>query len=240
MNDGGKFLKNFFAVIAFLLCLMVLVPVQLAECAEKTIVILARHGQTDSNKYDVFQGQLDTPLNDMGLAEADSLAAYLKDIPIDIFVSSPLKRAYVTTEKCAALKGMEVGYTDPRLMEIDYGEWTGKNDNDIKKEEPEAFHLWKKQPWKVHFPGGESLEELQNRYCDAMNDIVERYPGKTIFIGGHSKGNVVFICNVLGFSLEHYRQFKQYNTCINVFEYKKGKWKLITMNAIPHLGKLYK
>jgi len=66
--------------------------------ATPTTVILVRHGQTIYNAQGRFQGFLDIPLSDNGLAQAKLLAKSLKDYPIDVFISSPLERAYVTTK----------------------------------------------------------------------------------------------------------------------------------------------
>jgi broad specificity phosphatase PhoE len=49
-------------------------------------------------------------------------------------------------------------------------------------------------PWKARPPEGESLQELAARYRAALDDAVRRYPGKTIFIGAHSKGNMALLC----------------------------------------------
>jgi broad specificity phosphatase PhoE len=51
---------------------------------------------------------------------------------------------------------------------------------------------------------------------------------------------MALMCSILGIGLDHYLQFKQDNTCINVLEYKKGQWKLVLLNSIAHTGKLYK
>ena len=116
--------QRILALIVFCLCLALALPVQAAKNDEPvTTVILVRHGQTDYNKENRYQGFLDIPLNKKGLAQADQLAASLKDVHIDVFIASPLKRAYVTTEKCAKAKGMEISYTDERLKEINYGKY---------------------------------------------------------------------------------------------------------------------
>ena len=226
---------------AVLLCsLFAALPVVQAAKAPATYVILVRHGQTDYNKADRYQGFLDIPLNETGLSQADLLAKSIKNMHIDVFIASPLKRAYVTTEKCAQAKGMKISYTDDHLKEINYGRWAGMYKKDIAKQEPEAAQMWNKEPWKMQLPEGESLQQLAQRYRAALDDAVARYPGKTIFIGAHSKGNMALLCNVLGIGLEHYNQLEQDNTCVNVLEYKNGQWKLVLMNSIAHTGKLYK
>ena len=73
---------------------IVFAPAQVS--AEVTTVILVRHGQTTYNAQGRIQGFLDIPLSDNGIAQAKLLAKSLKDYPIDVFIASPLQRAYVT------------------------------------------------------------------------------------------------------------------------------------------------
>ena len=227
-----------FGLILFLLASFLL-PVTV-QAAHRTIVILVRHGETDYNKEGRFQGALDIPLNETGLKQADMLAEALKDVPIDVFISSPMKRAYVTTEKCAALHGMEIAYTDKRLSEASYGDWAGKPREEIKKKFPREYKLQHEKRWKYTPPNGESLKSIQKRYREALNDAVAKYPGKTILIGAHSGGNAAVLCSVLDINLNHYNKLRQDNTCVNVLEYKDGEWRLLLMNSVEHLGYLYK
>ena len=227
-----------FGAILFLLTSFLL-PVTV-QAAERTIIILVRHGETTYNAEGRFQGAIDIPLNEKGLQQADMLAESLKDVPIDVFVSSPMKRAYVTTEKCAALHDMEIAYTDERLCEASYGDWTGQLRSDIKKKFPREYKLQHDTRWKYTPPHGESLKSIQKRYRAALDDIVKKYPGKTILVGAHSAGNTAVLCSVLNINLNHYNQLKQDNTCVNVLEYKDGEWKLLLMNSVEHLGYLYK
>lgn len=56
-------------------------------------VLLIRHGETDHNVAGIIQGQLDTPLNSRGRAQAALLGQALKQEQIDVVYSSPLQRA---------------------------------------------------------------------------------------------------------------------------------------------------
>ncbi|MFR1817599.1 MAG: histidine phosphatase family protein, partial [Megasphaera micronuciformis] len=53
-------------------------------------IILVRHGETKWNIEGRYQGQEDTDLSERGLEQGRLLAQGLKDVPIDVFVSSPL------------------------------------------------------------------------------------------------------------------------------------------------------
>lgn len=83
---------------------------------EPTNIILVRHGQTEYNVQERLQGQIDIPLNDNGIQQANALAEYLKDAKIDVAITSPLQRANVTGATVAKTHNINVT-TDPRLME---------------------------------------------------------------------------------------------------------------------------
>lgn len=214
----------------------VFVPAQ-AE-AVTTTVVLVRHGETFYNAQKRPQGFLDIALNENGLNQAKLLAAGLKNYPIDVFIASPLKRAYVTTETVAKAQGKTIAYTDDRLKEINYGDWAGLTPNEQMAKFPTVTKLWHETPWLVTFPNGENLRDLQYRGRNALEDAVAKYPGKTIFIGTHSLVNMVVISSVLGIDLQHFWQLEQNNTCVNVLKCTDGVWSVVTMNSVAHLGKL--
>ena len=158
---------------------------------------------------------------------------------IDVFISSPLQRAYLTTQKVAEIHGMQIEYTDPRLREINYGDWAKQYTADLEKKYPQQFAMWKRKPWLVIHPNGESLQELSERGRAALYDAIARHPGKTIFIGAHSYINAAILCDVLNIGLEHFNQFPQSNTCVNVLEYKNGAWRALLINSTAHLHRLF-
>ena len=236
-DKGGNFMRPLKFFLAFIFAwAFIFVPVQVS--AETTTVILVRHGETSYNAQKRSQGFLDIALNENGLNQAKLLAKSLKNYPIDVFIASPLKRAYVTTETVAKMHGKTIAYTDDRLKEINFGDWAGLTPDEQKERFPKETELWDKTPWLVTFPNGENLRDLQYRSRNALEDAVAKYPGKTIFIGAHSLVNMTVICNVLGIDLEHFWQLSQNNTCVNVLKCTDGVWTLVMMNSVAHLGKL--
>ena len=203
------------------------------EAQEPATIILVRHRETNYNLEGRYQGRLDIPLNDTGLAQADRLAAYLKDTPIDAVITSPLQRAYVTGQKVAELHGLSVS-TDDRLMEIDFGDWAGRYKKDLKAEFPDAYKTWTETPWLFTMPHGESLAMMGTRGAEAIHEIARSNAGKTVFIAAHSMFNQAAVCELCGLGYEHFNQLGQDNTSISVLRYD-GQWKLLLWNAIPHL-----
>ena len=59
-------------------------------------VVLLRHGRTASNAAGIWQGQLDVPLDDVGIDEAGRAARTLASLPPARIVASDLSRAAAT------------------------------------------------------------------------------------------------------------------------------------------------
>ena len=85
-------------------------------------IILIRHGETNWNLQGRYQGQEDTRLSEKGFAQAGLLAQGLKNVHLDLCISSPLKRSFLTCKACADLHHLPV-HSDKRLTEINHGAW---------------------------------------------------------------------------------------------------------------------
>ena len=205
-----------------------------------TTLLLVRHGETVDNVRQIMQGQTQGKLTPNGIEQARALAAELKDTPIDVAISSPLERSYMTCSFCADLHGLPV-LKDDRLLEINHGDWEGKLADEIEAKYPEAFHRWHTQPHTVTMPGqgGESLEDVRVRARAAFDDYVRKYDGKTVLVAAHDAVNKAIICDILGLGMEHFWQIKQDNTCINVLEYNEGVWRTVLLNSTNHMGFLF-
>jgi len=148
-------------------------------------VLLARHGETDDNAARRFQGHRDPPLNAFGRAQALALGEELAGAGIRELWSSPLLRAHET----ATIAGRPLGLQprlDPRLMEVDVGDWAGRLYDDLETDEPELYAEWRSGSPAFRFPGGESLEEQGERVAAAIEEIsgVARLPVLVVCHGG--------------------------------------------------------
>ena len=90
-----------------------------------TTLYLVRHGETVDNAAHIMQGQTPGELNAAGVAQAEELAARMANEPIDVFVSSDLKRSVQTCEIIARKHHAEV-VTTPLLRERNWGSFTGR------------------------------------------------------------------------------------------------------------------
>lgn len=203
-----------------------------------TRFILVRHGETNWNREGRYQGQIDTALSEFGLAQGKKVAEALKDVPIDICYASPLSRSFETAGMCAAWHGLPVN-KDERLLEINHGEWEGLLAAEVQQRYPQLAARWKQTVIGVQMPGGENMEEVRDRSMAAMRDYAARHEGQTVLVVAHDAVNKAILCEILEIGLDKFWQVKQDNTCINVFEYQDGKWRLVLMNSTAHLGFLF-
>jgi probable phosphomutase (TIGR03848 family) len=131
-------------------------------------VILLRHGRSTANSAGVLAGR--TPgvtLDEHGRNQVHTLVERLARLPLVAVVSSPLQRCRETVAPLAQADGLEVT-VDDRFVEVDYGEWTGRELSKLGKEA-----LWKVvqvHPSAVVFPGGEGLAALQARAVAAVRE----------------------------------------------------------------------
>lgn len=131
-------------------------------------VILLRHARSAANAAGILAGR--TPgvaLDESGQAQAEALVRRLAQLPLAALVSSPLLRCRQTVSQLAQARDLEVS-VDDRFMEVDYGEWTGRELRNLGKEP-----LWKVvqvHPSAAVFPGGEGLAALQARAVAAVRE----------------------------------------------------------------------
>ena len=97
---------------------------------------LIRHGETTHNFERRIQGQFDSELTELGVAQAEKLATRLKHQSFDAVYSSDLKRAHNTAK--LALPGADI-MLDKRLREISFGSLEDKTQAELTDEEKTIF-----------------------------------------------------------------------------------------------------
>ena len=145
---------------------------------------LLRHGVTDNNQGHIFQGQIDTPLNDDGMREAREEGSLVRSAELTFtkIYCSPLIRALVTCELVTGVPRNQF-MIDVRLSEIAYGPYEGKSIGDSD----EGMWAFLRDPYRADPPAGvESLQAVEKRMKSAVSDILsEAAEDDVILIGSH-------------------------------------------------------
>lgn len=141
------------------------------------IIYILRHGETVFNTQGRYQGELDSPLTDVGINQVRQNADILKSIignPNEWkVVSSPLGRALQSTEIICETIGYDFGKIDKdnRLSEVAVGEWAGLTTKEIEKLWPNLIKDTDAFNWYFNAPKGESYATVVSRLTDWLTSI---------------------------------------------------------------------
>lgn len=146
----------------------------------KPLVYFVRHGETAWNAEFRLQGQSDTDITELGRSQADRNGRRLAELiptPGDFdFVSSPMRRTRETMERARAAMGLDpAAYrTDPRLVEVHFGDWQGFTFAELDASDPGSSARRDRDKWNFVPPGqgAESYQMLMERvrpWFDALD-----------------------------------------------------------------------
>ncbi len=203
-------------------------------------LLLVRHGETDWNREGRFQGQIDIPLNERGLAQAEAAREFLAAVPIQRAWSSVMARPRRTAEVILeAHPSVELATTEG-LVEIGHGLWEGRLEREIAAEWPELLADWKAAPHTVQMPEGETIHEVWERSLASWLSIAASLrEGETGLVVAHDAVNKTILCSLLGLGPAEIWAVKQGNGGVTVIDYPHGADQVgvvSCLNLTHHLG----
>ena len=200
-----------------------------------TKIILTRHGDVVGIKPKRFRGRAELALTELGERQsavlAERIAATWK--PAAIYTSG-LHRCIATGGKIAQACSVASSVLDG-LMDLDYGQWQMRVQDEIKAEQPALFELWHSAPHLVRFPGGESLQDVVARTSDALRAVLKGHPGRTVVLVGHDSVNRVILMQVLDQPQSAYWRVAQSPCCLNEIDVDREGARVERINDTSHL-----
>jgi len=197
-------------------------------------LVLLRHGRTTSNAAGTLAGHQPVELDDTGRAQASAVGARLaaSGVVPTFVISSPLIRCRQTVD--LALPGCPA-IDEPRLIECDYGDWSGGSLKKLAKEP-----LWKvvqAHPSAALFPGGESMAGMSARAIAAARDWDARATdagGPDTVVIACSHGDVIkaIVADALGMHLDQFQRIAVDPASLTVIRYTTVRPFLIRLNDI--------
>lgn len=204
-------------------------------------VYLVRHGETTLNAARVHQAS-DTTLSERGIAQAKVVAKRFSHIPVDVIVSSTLKRARQTAEIIAGTIHKPVKYSSLFVERKRPHELEGKHAEDpravrVKKLIHDHYH---DHAWR--YAAEENFSDIKRRALKAIH-YLENINKENILVVSHHTF-VKAIVSAMAFgpdlksaeeqTLQHFMRLN--NTGISVCKYENEKWELLSWNDRAHLG----
>ena len=196
-----------------------------------TRLILVRHGETEWNRTERYQGHTDIELSTIGLWQAERLRDHLDGQRIDAVYSSDLKRAWRTAQIITSKRDLAV-IPCKELREIDFGKLEGMTRDEIQRHYPN----WGDMSPDVSPPGGESLNQFISRIKLFASQLVEPTVDKTILVVAHGGSLQVLIRILLKRDIEHqWWQMRLVNASITILEGCPGQMTLSLLSDTRHL-----
>lgn len=154
---------------------------------------LLRHGQTEFNLQHRVQGHCDSPLTELGVAQAHAAGRWLasQGVRFERIFSSPLGRALATAEvareELAAAGWNNVPAVEPvdGLIERSYGPFEGGPAEDVPSE------LW--DPGETLVPyGGEGSAALRERVVATLSELMVSSGEENVLAVSHGSASLQF------------------------------------------------
>ena len=160
-----------------------------------THLLLVRHAEVEESYHKTFGGRIDMNLSPRGGEQAKILAGFLRTKGIEAIYASPMKRVQQTVAPFLA-DGAPPQQMLRELREVDFGDWTGLNWDQVC----ERFHLLTHE-WLDHIergvaPRGENGAQLRARVEPCLRRILESHPGQTVAVFCHG-GVIRMILSIL-------------------------------------------
>ena len=197
-------------------------------------LFVIRHAESEWNPIGRYQGLLNPGLSERGKKQAELLAEELKNKGIELIYTSPLLRTKATAEVIAKILNVPL-IEDRRVIEIDHGVWSGKLVEEVKREYPEMFETWIKEPWKVDFPQGENLLAVYERVKNFIGEIKEKHKDQTVAVVSHTVPIRALYCAALELPIKKFWSFGCDNASYSIIKFEEDRTTLHKLNITCHL-----
>jgi broad specificity phosphatase PhoE len=179
-----------------------------------TKFLLIRHGHSTAGES--IPGRTPAvPLSQDGIRQARILAEKLVNLHVDYIYASPLDRTKQTAEIIAQQIKKPVELI-PELMEIDFGEWTGKTFKELDGNK--KWHLWHSFRTGTRIPGGELSVQVQARMVSVIEDLTNRHADKTVAVVSHGDPIRSVICHYAGISIDNMLKIRIDTASLTIFQ----------------------
>lgn len=195
-------------------------------------IVLVRHGATDWNVQGRCQGATDRELSEIGIRQAEGIAAELAQESVHVVYSSDLKRARRTAELISEPHRLPV-LVEQDIRELDHGDLEGLTFHEIKANYPEFLERWRSEPAEIRVPGGERLADVAERAWNGLTRIVERHAAAAkIVVVSHNFPILGIVCRITGTPLNNYRSF-HLDPCgvTRLSRDRGGNWSITHVNS---------
>ncbi|HWU22156.1 MAG TPA: histidine phosphatase family protein [Nocardioides sp.] len=194
-------------------------------------LVLLRHGQTAWNAEHRIQGQVDSELDQVGLAQAAAVAPLVAALEPALLWTSDLARARRTAEIVGEVCGL-TPVPDERLREYSLGRWQGTTHQEFAVADPAAFELFRTGRWD-ELADAEPPEAVAKRFAACLGDLVDALgPGELGVAVAHGASIRTGLVAWLGWEPAAASDFGALTNCarVELTEREDGGWAVSAYN----------
>ena len=191
-------------------------------------ILLLRHGETNWNIQQRFQGSHDIPLNENGEEQARAVASRISAWCPEIVWASPLQRALRTAVIASGYPIDEISVL-PELREINFGAWEGRAVSELKAE-GDLFARWAQMPFKVPVPNAETEDQILERASQVL-ELLQQCEAEKILVVSHGGTLRALLAAALQIPFQSaWKYFRLSNCSLTGLEYSGEKFVLAFYN----------
>ncbi len=202
-----------------------------------TELILIRHGETAWNRERRMQGQTDTPLSDIGRAQAEAVGQRLAGHAFVALYSSDLARAWDTAAAIARASGREI-VREPALRERTFGVFEGLTYDEMSLRFPAEHARFSARDPDYAVPGGESPRQFFERSLACLERIAAAHAGQSVVVVTHGLVLDTLHRAARRLPLAEKREAPLLNASLNTFERSAEGWHEIAWGDVAHLAEV--
>jgi alpha-ribazole phosphatase len=182
---------------------------------------LVRHGATELNEKELYQGWTDADLSVTGKRQCELVQQKLHGVCFDVVLSSPLERAISSAELISGMDRNQIRIC-AAFKEINFGVWEGLSYQEAERQNPREWHAWGADWQGYRPPQGECFTDFYERVRRGWKELTPLYSGKTVLIVSHAGPLRVIASLLLNMKPEDYWRLSFESGCYSLFEFNQG------------------
>lgn len=192
-----------------------------------TKFLLIRHGETDYVD-EALAGRIDSPLNEEGVQQAETIAMVLKHLPIRAIYTSPLIRTQQTAQPLAKLLNLD-WKVNQELNQVNFGDWQGISFEELVQDP--NWKLFRENPGSVTIPGGEDSTMVRDRVSKEIIRLSKDFEEDDV-IAIFSHGSIIrhTVSFFIGLPLNNSNQIQIAPASISTLMINNGSGKILHLN----------
>lgn len=197
-----------------------------------TTLHLIRHAEVEARYQGVFGGRIDMDLSPRGHEQATALAKHLGRTRYDTIYASPMKRVQQTLQPLLRTHG-GAAVVLPHLYEVDFGEWTGLNFEEVKLKFGFSASEWLQQLDRGAIPNGENIAVYRARIASCLQEILAASRGRTVAVFCHGGVIRMLLALLLNLPFAEMDRFEIEYTSITSVTVQPERARLQLLNFTP-------